>query len=163
MGRTPTYKYGPVRLWSSDVHSNQNSQQVADAYTFSHVIHGAAFYGLTRAALASQPLGVRAIVAVAAESAWEALENTDMVIQRYRAATISLDYYGDSVINSVFDVLASILGFVLAARLPPRATVIGVVLIEVVMLVCIRDNLTLNILMLLYPIDSIRTWQGGGH
>ena len=162
MGRTPTYKYGPVRLWSGDVHSNQNSQQIADAYTFSHVIHGALFYGLTRAALASQPLPIRAIAAVTAESAWEVLENTDMVIQRYRAATISLDYYGDSVINSVCDILACVLGFLLAWRLPVRATVLWVVLIEVGMVLWIRDNLTLNILMLLYPMESIRAWQAGG-
>lgn len=94
MGRTPTYKYGPVRFWSGDIHSNQNSQQVADPYTFTHFIHGAAFYGLTRVAPGALPLALRAIAAITAESAWEVFENTDMVITRYRAPTISLGYYG---------------------------------------------------------------------
>jgi uncharacterized protein DUF2585 len=162
MGRTPTYKYGPVRLWSGDVHSNQNSQQIADPYTFTHLIHGAIFYGLTRMVLGPRPLAIRAIVATTAESAWEALENTDTVIQRYRAATISLDYYGDSVVNSVCDIVACILGFALAWRLPARVTIFWIVLIEVTLALCIRDNLTLNIWMLLYPMESIRAWQAGG-
>jgi hypothetical protein len=161
MGRTPTYKYGPVRLWSGDIHSNQNSQQIADPYTFTHVIHGAIFYGLTRIALRSSPLALRAIIGITAESAWEVLENTDMVIRRYRAATISLDYYGDSVLNSVSDILACVVGFVLAWRLPARVTVIWILSVELILALWIRDNLTLNILMLLYPVKAIQRWQLG--
>ena len=162
MGRTPTYKYGPVRLWSGDVNSNQNSQQIADPYTFTHVIHGALLCGLTRIALRSSPVALRAIVGVTAESAWEVFENTDMIIQRYRAATISLDYYGDSVINSVADIFAFVVGFVLARRLPTRVTVLWIVLVELILALWIRDNLTLNILMLLYPVGAVRRWQLGG-
>jgi hypothetical protein len=161
MGRTPTYMYGPVRFWSGDIHSNQNSQQVADPYTFTHFTHGAVLYGLTRAALRSSPLGLRAIVTLTAEAAWEVLENTDMVIARYRATTISLGYYGDSVVNSVADVLACVVGFVLAWRLPAPVTVLWIILVEVILALWIRDNLTLNIIMLLYPVRAIRTWQLG--
>ena len=162
MGRTPTYQYGPVRVWSGDIHSNENSQQIADPYTLTHLIHGAAFYGLTRAMLGAELIGVRVIVAVTAESAWEVFENTDMVIKRYRVATTSLDYYGDSVLNSVFDILASLLGFCLAWRLPMRVTAIWIVLIELVLVLWVRDNLTLNILMLIYPIKAVEAWQMGG-
>lgn len=161
MGRTPTYKYGPVRFWSGDIHSNQNSQQVADPYTFTHFTHGAVFYGLTRAALRSLPLGLRAIVTLTAESAWEVFENTDMVIARYRATTISLGYYGDSVVNSVADILACVVGFVLAWRLPAPVTVLWIILVEVILALWIRDNLTLNIIMLLYPVGAVQTWQLG--
>lgn len=161
MGRTPTYKYGRVRLWSGDIHSNQNSQQIADPYTFTHIIHGAGFYGILYISARNLSLGARGIIAVALESSWEVLENTNMVIQRYRKETISLDYYGDSIINSVFDILASVLGFILASRLPVRITVIGVICIEVILIFCIRDSLFLNILMLIYPLKEIKLWQSG--
>jgi hypothetical protein len=161
MGRALTYQHGPVRLWVGDVQSDQNSQQITDPYTFTHVIHGAVFYGLTRAALGPSHLALRAVAAMTAESAWEALENTDMVINRYRAATVSLGYYGDSVLNSVADILACALGFLLAWRLPWRATCVWVVLVEVVLALWIRDNLTLNVIMLLHPIKAIQAWQLG--
>jgi hypothetical protein len=161
MGRTPTYRNGPVRLWVADIQSDQNSQQIADPYTFTHVMHGAVFYGLTRAALGPSQLAARAIAAIAIESAWEALENTDMVIERYRAATVSLGYYGDSVLNSVADILACALGFLLAWRMPARATVAWVVVVEVILAFWIRDNLTLNVLMLIHPVQAIRAWQMG--
>jgi hypothetical protein len=104
---------------------------------------------------------LRAIVAIAAEAAWEVYENTDTVINRYRTATIALGYYGDSVINSVFDVVACGLGFVLAWKLPPRVTVAGVIVLEIALALTIRDNLALNIVMLLHPVDAIRRWQLG--
>jgi hypothetical protein len=162
MGRPPAYTKGPVRVWMGDVQSDQNSQQLADPYTFTHVIHGALFYGLTTLALGPSRPALRAAVAVGLESAWEALENTNMVIDRYRAATVSLGYYGDSVLNSMADVFACLLGFLLAWRLPTRATVAWVVVVELVLVVWIRDNLTLNIVMLLYPLQAIRQWQAGG-
>lgn len=162
MGRTPTYIYGPVRIWSGDINSNQNSQQIADPYTLTHIIHGAGFYGLLYLTARNLPLGMKAIIAVALESGWEVLENTDMVINRYRQETISLDYYGDSIINSVFDILASVLGFILASRLPARIIVIGIICIEVILIFWIRDSLLLNIIMLIYPVNAIKIWQNGG-
>ena len=162
MGRSPTYRHGPTRLWVGDVNSDQNSQQVTDPYTFSHVIHGALFYGITHVALAPASLGTRLIVALTMEGAWEAYENTDTVINRYRAATIALGYYGDTVLNSVADIAACLLGFVLASRLRWWWTVSWIVAIEILLAITIRDNLTLNIIMLIRPIEAIRRWQLGG-
>jgi len=162
MGRPTIYLHGPVRLWVGDVNSDQNSQQVADPYTFSHVIHGALFYGLTHLTMGPASTGARIIVALAIEGAWEAYENTDTVINRYRAATIALGYYGDSVLNSIADMIACLLGFVLASRLRWWWTVSWVVATEILLAIAIRDNLTLNILMLIHPFDAIRKWQLGG-
>jgi hypothetical protein len=162
MGRALTYKNGPVRLWVGDVNSDQNSQQLFDPYTFTHIVHGALFYGLTRAVMGPASIGARVAVAVALESAWEVYENTDTVINRYRAATIALGYYGDSVTNSIADILSCLVGFVLARRLAWWWTVSWVVATEVALAIVIRDNLTLNILMLIRPIDAIKRWQLGG-
>jgi hypothetical protein len=161
MGRTPVYEHGPVRLWSGEVQSDQNSQQIADPYTLTHVSHGVVLYGLTRLALGPSRSWLRATVTVALEAAWEVLENTDLVIERYRVETISLDYYGDSVLNSVCDVLACVIGFGLTARLPTRVTIIGVLVFEAVLAIWIRDNLALNVIMLIRPIEAIRSWQRG--
>jgi hypothetical protein len=161
MGRPLKYRSGPVRVWVSDVNSDQNSQQVLDPYSFTHVIHGALFYGLTHVVMGPASVGVRAAVAVAIESAWEAYENTDAVINRYRAATIALGYYGDSVTNSIADILSCLLGFALARRLPWWWTVSWVVATEIMLAVTIRDNLTLNIIMLIRPIEAIKRWQLG--
>ena len=162
MGRPVSYTKGPVRFWIGDVLSDQNSQQVADPYSFTHVTHGVLFYALTVLALGPARPALRAAVAVALESAWEALENTNMVIDRYRAVTVSLGYYGDSVVNSIADVVACLIGFLLAWRLPTRVTIAWVVVVELVLAVWIRDNLTLNIVMLVYPLQAIRQWQAGG-
>ena len=161
MGRSLAYRSGPVRLWVGDINSDQNSQQIFDPYSFTHVIHGALFYGLTHAVMGPASLGARAAVALALESAWEVYENTDTVINRYRAATIALGYYGDSVTNSVADILACLLGFVLTRRLAWWWTVSWVVATEIVLAVAIRDNLTLNIIMLIRPIEAIKLWQLG--
>jgi hypothetical protein len=162
MGRPLTYRHGPVRLWSSDVRSDQNSQQLADPYTFTHVTHGVVLFWLVGLVGRSLPAGTRAVLALALECAWEVLENTDLVIQRYRAATVSLGYYGDSVLNSIGDVSAAAIGCALAAWLPVWPLVAGIVILEATLALWIRDNLTLNILMLLRPIDAIRRWQMGG-
>jgi hypothetical protein len=162
MGRPAVYRHGPSRLWSSDIRSDQNSQQIADPYTFTHVEHGAVFYGLTTLALGSQPLALRLLATAALEGAWEAYENTDTVIERYRTETISLGYYGDSVVNSVCDILACLAGFALARRLPVKVIVLGVVVIEVVLALWIRDNLALNVLMLIYPLEPVMAWQAAG-
>jgi Protein of unknown function (DUF2585) len=162
MGRHTTYVNGPMRLWVGDVNSDQNSQQLADPYTLSHVIHGALFYGLTHLTMRRASLGARLLVALTIEGAWEAYENTDTVINRYRAATIALGYYGDSVLNSFSDIASCLLGFVLASRFRWWWTVSWIVATELVLALAIRDNLTLNIVMLIWPMESIRRWQLGG-
>jgi hypothetical protein len=162
MGRSLTYRNGPTRLWSGDVNSDQNSQQLLDPYSFTHVIHGALFYGVTHVAMGPASVGARAITALAIESAWEAYENTDTVINRYRAATIALGYYGDSVTNSVADIVCCLIGFLLARRFAWWVTVSWVVVTEIALAIAIRDNLTLNIVMLIRPIEAIKRWQLGG-
>jgi uncharacterized protein DUF2585 len=162
MGRPLKYRNGPVRFWSGNIRSDQNSQQVADPYTFTHFTHGALFYGLTWLTMRPATIAMRLIVATGLESAWEVYENTETVVERYRKETISLGYYGDSVINSAADILACIVGFLLAWRLPKTATIAWVVAFEVLLAFWIRDNLTLNILMLIYPLKAVKTWQSAG-
>jgi hypothetical protein len=162
MGRTAFYKNGPVRLWSGDISSDQNSQQMSDPYTFTHIIHGAAFYGLTRLIPPLRPLGPALIATATLETAWEVYENTDQVINRYRAETVSLGYYGDSMLNSFCDIGACLLGFALAWRKRPWVTLSWVVVVEVILALWIHDNLTLNIIMLIRPSRAIKLWQAGG-
>jgi hypothetical protein len=162
MGQVPICKCGYVKVWHGVVFSSENSQHISDWYTPSHVIHGFAFYGLLWLIGRRWPLGVRLALAIAIESGWEIFENTDLVINRYREVTISLDYYGDSVLNSVCDILAMVAGFVAASKLPVWTTVAATIALELIVLYFIRDNLTLNIIMLLYPLDGIKTWQAGG-
>jgi Protein of unknown function (DUF2585) len=161
MGRVPWCKCGYVKLWHGVVMSSENSQHITDWYTFSHIIHGFGLYGVFWFFGGSWPLGLRLALVTAVEVLWEIFENTDFVIHRYREATIALDYYGDSVINSEADALACVLGFMLAARLPVWATVALAFVLEAVVAYVIRDNLILNIIMLIYPSESIKEWQLG--
>ncbi len=162
MGRVLICTCGTIELWHGEVNSSGNSQHLADWYTPSHIVHGFLFYGALWL-LMGRRVGVapRALIATLVEVAWEVIENTPMVINRYREATMALGYTGDSVVNSLADVVAMWLGFALARWLPVWLSVAIVLGLELLALWAIRDNLTLNVLMLLWPVEAIRQWQAG--
>ncbi len=160
IGREPICKCGYVKLWHGEVVSSENSHHISDWYTPSHIIHGILFYAGLWLVARRLSFGWRLAIATLVECAWEVVENSDAIIEHYRAVTISLDYYGDSVLNSVFDVLAMIAGFFLARTVPVWASIAVIVLFEGFTIWMIRDGLALNVLMLLWPLDAVKEWQG---
>lgn len=159
MGRVPICTCGTIKLWQSTVNSSENSQHIFDWYTPSHVIHGILFYFALWLIFPKAPVLTRLLLAIGIEAAWEIAENTPFVIERYRSGTISLSYNGDSIVNSVSDTFAMAFGFLLAAKLPVLVSASLIVIFEVTVAYFVRDNLALNVLMLLHPLDQIREWQ----
>ena len=148
-------------LWAGDIWSSHNSQHLFDPYTFTHVLHGFAFCWLLMLCLPRVSVSWRLCLATLLEAIWEVFENTEFVIQRYREETAALGYYGDSVFNSLGDILTCVLGFLIAQRLGLKRSILVFVATEVVLLLWIRDSLILEILMLIYPIDALKAWQMG--
>ena len=162
MGRLLLGPDGRFGWWEGNIWSSEQSQRFADPYSLSHIVHGVLFYAGLWLLARRLPLRARLVAAVLLEATWEVMENSPIIINRYRAVTISLGYTGDSVLNSMSDVLMMGLGFLLASRWRVWATVGLVLLFEIGMLIAVRDNLTLNILMLVHPIEAIKAWQMAG-
>lgn len=160
MGRLWICKCGEIKLWEGVVQSSGNSQHIADWYTISHITHGFIFYWFFRIVSKKRLSVIQCLVlSIFVESAWEIFENTNFIINRYREATISLDYYGDSILNSIADIFWMIGGFFLAWRLPVWLSVTLIIVFEIWMGYMIRDNLILNAVMLIYPLEFIKDWQ----
>ena len=162
-GRSPFGPDGRFGWWDGDVWSSENSQRVADAYSFSHIIHGMLFYGFLWLVARRLPVKYRFLIALLVEAGWELLENSPFIINRYREATIALGYVGDSVLNSVCDIGMMAIGFLIARFTRLWLVVILVIGMELGCLWWVRDNLTLNVLMLVHPVQSIKAWQSEGH
>ncbi|HEX5400161.1 MAG TPA: DUF2585 family protein [Verrucomicrobiae bacterium] len=162
MGRSLLGPDGRFGLWTGDIWSSENSQRVADPYSFSHIVHGILFYAGFRLVARKQLVRHRLLMAQLLEAGWELLENSPFIINRYREATISLGYVGDSVLNSLSDILMMTLGFLFAWRVKPWISVAAVLAMEIGCALWVRDNLTLNIIMLIHPVDAIKHWQMAG-
>ena len=161
MGRPAICTCGIVKLWHGIVDSSENSQHLNDWYTLTHVTHGVLFYFLLWLVFPRSPIAWRLILAVAIEAGWEVFENTSFVIERYRQSALARGYVGDSVVNSVFDTFATVIGFLLTHALPRWGAIVLVLALELSLLVGIRDSLVLNIVQLIYPIEAVDRWQAG--
>ena len=162
MGRPPICTCGAIDLWVGEPNSSRTSQMLSDWYSPSHIVHGFLFFAGLWLVGRRWPLERRFLIALAIEAAWEIVENTPLIINRYREETAALGYTGDSVLNSMSDIAMMIVGFMLARRLPVWASVAIVLVLELVPLFVIRDNLTLNVWMLLAPNEALKAWQSGG-
>jgi len=162
MGRPPICTCGTVELWVGEANSSKTSQMLSDWYSPSHIVHGLLFYACLWLLFRKWPVEARFLVALFIEAAWEVIENTPFIINRYREETAALGYTGDSVLNSMSDIAMMGLGFLIARKLPTWAAILVVIVLELVPLIVIRDNLALNIWMLLAPNDALKTWQSGG-
>jgi len=161
MGRNPICACGVVDLWVGTRDSPRTSQMLADWYSLSHIVHGLLFYAALWLVARRMPVQGRFLIALLIEAAWEVIENTPMVIDRYRATTAAIGYTGDSIVNSLSDVLMMALGFLIARKLPVRTSILLLILLELVPLYVIRDNLTLNVMALIAPNHAIQAWQAG--
>jgi len=162
MGRSllgPDHAFG---WWDGNIWSAENSQRVADAYSFSHFVHGILFFALLWLVARKLPMRQRFLIAWLLEAGWEVLENSPLIIDRYREATIALGYVGDSVLNSCSDIVMMALGFLFASRMRVLASVAAVLVLEIFCLLWVRDNLTLNVIMLIHPVEAIKAWQSAG-
>jgi Protein of unknown function (DUF2585) len=160
-GRLWTSASGRLRGWVGDVWSSETSQQFLDPYSFTHVLHGFVLCWLAAWAFPRWPLVWRLVLGVALESLWEIFENTQLVIDRYRQATAAIGYEGDTILNSLGDILSCAIGFGVAARLGWRWTLALFVAIEIALIISIRDSLVLNVLMLVCPLEAVKAWQMG--
>ncbi len=158
MGRPLLHASGTIALWGS---GSRQSQMLLDWYSASHLVHGFLFYGLLHLVMRRAKWEQRLLVATLVEAAWELVENSPVIIDRYREATIAMGYTGDTILNSVSDILMMAIGFLVARRVPVWLSVMIVLVLELVPLAIIRDNLTLNVWMLLHPTEAVRDWQAG--
>jgi len=158
-GRLWICSCGRILLWAGDVWSSDNSQHWLDPYSFTHILHGFLFFWLVAGLLPRLSFAWQLCLAILIEGAWEVVENSAAIIDRYRAVTVSLGYTGDTIVNSLADIVLCGLGFWLARQLGWRRTLLIFFVFEIVLLVWIRDGLLLNVLMLIYPVDAIRAWQ----
>jgi hypothetical protein len=162
LGRVWWCEAGDAMPWSWVVNSRHNSQHLIDPYSFTHILHGILEFWLIGLVFRKVPLAWRFVIAIFIESSWEVVENTNYIINRYREATISLDYYGDSILNSFADIICCGLGFLIAQKIKLWWSLAVFVVMEVILLFWIRDSLLLNILMLIWPLDAVKSWQTGG-
>ena len=162
MGRNPICTCGTVELWVGARDSPKTSQMLADWYSLSHIVHGLLFYAALWLVARRWPVEWRFLAALLIEASWEVIENTPMVIDRYRETTAALGYTGDSVINSLSDILMMVVGFLAARKLPLWVSVALLVALELAPLFVIRDNLTLNVWNLLAPNPAVAAWQARG-
>ncbi len=152
---------GDVLLWVGDAFSNENSQQLLDPYSFSHFLHGVIFFFILKYAFRNFSLESRFVASVMMEGCWEMLENSAIIINRYRDATAALGYNGDTIYNSYGDLLSCSIGFIVARYVGLKWSILLFIAIELICLFWIKDNLTLNVIMLIYPIEGIKDWQLG--